>query len=143
MDFTIDAHGAIAIVDDNPADLLLARTCFEMSNLSNPWLEFEGGQELISYLERVKCGEVPTPALVLLDINMPKMSGHQVLELVRSDPIYRDVPIFCMLTGSRESPDRDRAVRLGANGFLVKPDTVEELVDFFSSLASGTAASKC
>ena len=136
MNFSIDANGPIAMVDDNPADLLLARTCFELSKLTNPWLEFEGGQHLLQHLERAKHGESTLPALVLLDINMPQMNGFQVLERVRSDPYYRDVPIFCMLTGSGESRDRDRATQRGASGFVVKPDSVAELVGFFRSLVN-------
>lgn len=136
MKFVIEAQRAIAMVDDNPGDLVFAKTCFEKSKLTNPWLEFQSGSAFISYLERVKLGEGTLPALVLMDINMPQMSGHQVLERVRQDPFYREVPVFCMLTGSAESVDRKRASRLGADGFMVKPDSVRELIEFFNSLTT-------
>jgi two-component system, response regulator len=138
MNFAVDATGAIAMVDDNPGDLELARTCFELSRLTNPWLQFERGLDLLDHLERAKLGEHHLPALVLLDINMPQMNGHQVLERVRGDAYYDVMPVFCMLTGSQEPSDRERAARHGANGFMVKPDTLQELVEFFNSLSCAT-----
>lgn len=75
------------------------------------------------------------PALVLLDINMPRMTGPEVLERVRTIPYFSDLPVFCMLTSSTDPADRARVERLGASGFVVKPNQPDDYVEFFDALA--------
>lgn len=124
------------MVDDNDGDRLIARTCFLRSKLTNPWVGFAGGPPFLAHLERVRVGSEPMPALVLLDINMPRMSGLEVLERVRADPEFADLPLFCMLTSSTDPSDRRRANQLGASGFVVKPDRPQDYIDFFDAFAS-------
>lgn len=135
MNIALAPDDPIAIVDDNPADRFLAKTCLELSTLTNPWLEFEGGPPLLVHLQQVKAGRESMPGLVLLDISMPKMNGHEVLARVKGDSFFQDLPVFCMLTGSGEIAERERAAQLGAKGFVVKPDTVAAYVSFFDTLA--------
>ena len=75
------------------------------------------------------------PALVLLDINMPRMTGPEALERVRAIPYFAELPVFCMLTSSTDPADRARVERLGASGFVVKPDLPDDYVAFFDTLA--------
>lgn len=133
MKIASDAH--VVMVDDNPGDIQLAQECFELSVLTNPWLAFNGGQQLIGYLGTVKANAAPMPALVLLDINMPRMSGHDVLRAVRADPYFERLPIFCVLTSSSDPNDKREAEALGASGFVVKPDSHVDYVAFFNALA--------
>jgi len=124
------------MVDDNPGDAELARICCERSSVRNPWLWFDHGSAFLEYLDRVRSGAEPMPALVLLDINMPVMTGLEVLERVRADECFRELPVFCMLTSSADSKDRSTAERLGASGFVTKPDRIADYVAFFDSLGA-------
>jgi len=132
----IEDDGPIAMVDDNPGDVVLARECYSLSSLTNPWISFSHGEALLEHLERVARGDEPMPALVLLDINMPRLSGHEVLRRVRARPEFRELPIFCMLTSSSDPRDKQRGLELGASGFVVKPHDPTEYIAFFDSLAA-------
>lgn len=123
------------MVDDNHGDLFIARTCFKRSKLRNPWISLNSGAALLEHLDGVRAGEATMPALVLLDINMPRMTGPEALERVRAIPFFADLPVFCMLTSSTDPAERARAEQLGASGFVVKPDRPDDYVAFFDSLA--------
>ena len=101
--------GPVVMVDDNGGDLFFVERCFGESKVKNPWLSFARGADFLAMLAQVKSGEKPVPALVLLDLNMPGMNGLEVLEAVRSDPYYDDIPIFCVLTSSSDPRDAERA----------------------------------
>lgn len=126
---------AIVMVDDNEGDIFLAETCFQRSRLRVPWLSFSSGRALIAYLQEVKQGAEPMPALVLLDINMPEMSGIEVLRHLREDAYFDQLPVICMLTSSSEARDRDLTDSLGARDFFTKPSTTAEYVALFNSFA--------
>jgi CheY-like chemotaxis protein len=124
----------IVMVDDNEGDTKLARIGCEMANVPNRWLSFSNGPDFLDYLAKVRRGLAPMPALVLLDINLPGMTGLEVLEKTRSDPHFADLPIFCMLTSSSDPRDRAEAKSRGASGFVTKPDDIKDYVSFFRSL---------
>ena len=124
----------IIMVDDNEGDTELGRICCEQSDVANPWLSFSNGPSFLAYLEAIRRGEAPMPALVLLDINMPGMTGLEVLEQTRDDQFFANLPIFCMMTSSADPRDKARAQSLGASGFVTKPDRVQEYVRFFNTL---------
>ncbi len=124
----------VVMVDDNDADLYIAERCFKKSRLTNPWLSFTNGPDFLRYLGDVKRGDAPMPALVLLDINMPGMSGFEVLAETRDDPFFTDLPVFCMLTSSSDPRDEQRAKELGASGFVTKPGDPANFVAFFDQL---------
>jgi CheY-like chemotaxis protein len=124
----------IVMVDDNPGDLELAQTCCAESNVENPWLAFTNGKDFFAYLQQVKHGRQPMPALVLLDINMPGMSGLDVLRETRRDGFFETLPIFCMLTSSTDPRDKQAAEELGVSTFVTKPDLLQDYVRFFDTL---------
>ncbi|MGE0327055.1 MAG: response regulator [Polyangiaceae bacterium] len=126
---------AIVMVDDNDGDLFLAETCYGRSQLRAPWLAFRSGRAFIAYLEQVKQGVEPMPALVLLDINMPEMTGIEVLEQIRQDQFFDQLPIVCMLTSSSDPRDQARARAVGARAFFTKPSTTADYVALFNSFA--------
>ena len=132
---TISRDGPIVLVDDNPGDELIVRRSYERSKLDNPWIAFRSGPEFLTHLQEVRAGRQPMPGLVLLDINMPEMSGLDVLARVRDDPDFRELPVFCMLTSSTDPRDRQRAEARGASGFVVKPNDPADYVAFFDALA--------
>lgn len=124
----------VVMVDDNEGDVFLVEQCFRDSRLDNPWKSFPSGGEFLRYLEDVRRGDAPMPALVLLDLNMPGLDGLDVLERTRSDPAFARLPVFCMLTSSGDPRDKARAEALGASGFVTKSDDPRDYVAFFDSL---------
>jgi two-component system response regulator len=127
----VTTSGPVVMVDDNPGDVELARLGYEESSLEKEWVAFSGGRGFLSHMADVREGTATMPSLVLLDLNMPDMTGFEVLKKVRSDSFFEAGPIFCMLTSSGDPRDRANALRLGVAGFFVKPDTVDRYVEFF------------
>ena len=128
------------MVDDNEAERRLARECFEMSDLENPWLEFDGGPAFLNHLEDIKRKGAPMPAVVLLDINMPQMNGFEVLGALRQDPYFERLPVRVMLTNSNNPDDIQKAKALGASGYYSKPDGVLDYVALFNGLGDTSTA---
>jgi CheY-like chemotaxis protein len=124
----------ILVIDDDPNDVLLLQRAFEKTRLANPLHFAKDGEEALAYLsgqgEYADRNQHPLPALVLLDLKMPRKSGLEVLEWIRQQPALKRL-IVVMLTSSNQSSDVNRAYELGANSYLVKPggfDTLMELV---------------
>jgi CheY-like chemotaxis protein len=134
MAMKINGNNDVVMVDDSDADLTIARNCFEKSALKNRWLEFVSGDLFLQHLAKVKKGDASMPGVVLLDINMPKMNGFELLEKIRQDSYFKDLPIIMMLTNSDRAEDLKAARHLGANGFHQKPSSIEEFIHFFNSL---------
>lgn len=128
----------ILLVEDDPADSTLIRRAFDKAEVSAHLVRAKDGDDAVAYLDGTgkyeNREEHPLPALVLLDIKLPRRSGFEVLSWIRRDPRpLRRLPVI-MLTSSRHSVDINRAYELGANAYTVKPDTAAELVDIFHSL---------
>jgi CheY-like chemotaxis protein len=113
----------ILIVEDNSNDLELTLIALERARLANEVITVRDGVEALDYLlyrgihSSRKRGN---PAVVLLDIKLPKLDGLQVLETIKSTPDLRSMPVV-MLTSSREEPDLARSYELGVNAYVVKP----------------------
>jgi CheY-like chemotaxis protein len=109
----------ILLVDDNEMDVELTLRAFKHANLSNPIQVARDGEEALAWMPRWEAGE-PTPLVILLDINMPKMDGLEVLRQLKLHPVLRVIPVV-MLTTSDVSPDVKAAYLNGANSYIVKP----------------------
>jgi CheY-like chemotaxis protein len=122
----------ILLVEDSPDDATLIQRAFQKTNMMNPVQLVEDGEEAIAYLSGTgpfaDRGRFPVPALVLLDVKLPRRSGLEVLEWVRSAPSLKRLPVV-MLTSSREQIDVNRAYDLGVNSYLTKPVAFEALVE--------------
>jgi CheY-like chemotaxis protein len=120
----------ILLVDDSENDLILMRMAFKKAECNIALQEVHDGEEAIAYLkgEGPYCdrNKFPLPAIMLLDLNMPKMNGFDVLVWVRAQPVLKRLPII-ILTASMRSDDVERAFDLGATSFLVKPGKLETL----------------
>jgi CheY-like chemotaxis protein len=113
----------ILLVEDNPRDLELTLAALAKCQLANDIVVARDGAEALDYIYRRNehaDREPGEPAVVLLDLKLPKVDGLEVLEAVKGDPRYRQVPIV-MLTSSREERDLVRSYELGVNAFVVKP----------------------
>jgi CheY-like chemotaxis protein len=133
----------ILLVEDNPKDLELTLAALTKCQLANDIVVARDGAEALDYLHlrREHAGREPgVPAVVLLDLKLPKVDGLEVLEQVKSDPTLRSIPVV-MLTASREESDLVRSYQLGVNAFVVKPvdfnaffEAIQELGMFWGVL---------
>jgi two-component system response regulator len=131
----IPSERLLVMVDDNEGDRYLAEICLGMSQLQNPLMLLSSGAEFLDYLRRLRSGEGPEPGLVLLDVNMPGMSGLEVLERALDDSGPGTGLRFCILTSSSDPRDREQATALGACGYVRKPGSVDDFVAFFDDLS--------
>jgi len=119
------------LVEDNLNDIDLTLAALEELHLANEIVVVRDGAEALDYLYcRGKfAGRTDgLPAVVLLDIKMPKVSGLEVLRQMKSDPALNNLPVV-MLTSSREEPDLAASYALGANAYVVKPVDFQQFVD--------------
>jgi CheY-like chemotaxis protein len=118
----------ILLVEDNPGDARLAREAFAQSTVPNNMHHARDGEQAIAFLRRQgQWKDAPTPDLVLLDLNLPRRDGREVLEDIKNDPILRQIPVV-VLTSSQAQEDVLRSYRLHANCFITKPGNLEELI---------------
>jgi CheY-like chemotaxis protein len=120
----------ILLVEDSPKDLELTLVALAKSHLANDVVVVRDGEEALDYLFRRGTHDgrsVGNPAVVLLDLKLPKVDGLQVLEQIKKDPDLRSVPVV-MLTSSREEQDLLRSYKLGVNAYVVKPVDFKEFV---------------
>jgi CheY-like chemotaxis protein len=113
----------VLLVEDSPNDAELTLTALEDSGLSNEVVWVKDGQEALEYLYKTGSFEGRRdghPAVVLLDLKLPKVDGLQVLERVKGDSDLKQIPVV-MLTSSREEIDVARSYGLGVNAYVVKP----------------------
>ena len=129
------AHSPILLVEDNPDDVLLMQRAFKKLNLLNPLTVLEDGEVAIKHLSDALAGNpgVDLPALVLLDLKLPRCSGLEVLAWLRGQPRLRRCPVV-VLTSSKEAPDVRRAYDLGANSYLIKPVEFQSFLDMVGTL---------
>ncbi|BCT68853.1 response regulator [Nitrosospira sp. NRS527] len=117
----------ILLIEDNPMDVDLTRRAFIRHNLANPLEVMRDGQEAIDFVAGWRAGD-PVPSVILLDLKLPKISGLEVLRVIRAHPDIGTVPVV-VLTSSAEDDDIRKAYLLGANSYIVKPVDFEKFID--------------
>jgi len=117
----------ILIAEDEEIDVILLKRAFQMAGVAHSIHVVRDGQEAIDYLNRLQNLDsgVSLPVLFLLDINMPRCNGLEVLERMRDTPLYHAIPVI-IFSSSNHPSDVERAYRLGANAYLVKPTSTEQ-----------------
>jgi CheY-like chemotaxis protein len=121
----------IVLAEDNANDVELTLTALRENRVINEVVVVRDGEEALDYLyKRNRYADRPggNPALVLLDLKMPKVDGIEVLRHVKSDPALRSIPVV-VLTSSREERDLVRTYDLGVNAYVVKPVDFHEFID--------------
>lgn len=117
----------ILLVEDNPVDLDLTLRAFARKRLTNRIEVARDGEEALECIARWEAGG-PLPAVILLDIKLPKIDGLEVLRRIRSHAVGSTIPVV-MLTSSGEDRDIATAYRLGANSYIVKPVNFAKFMD--------------
>lgn len=121
----------ILLVEDNPADQRATKRAFERSKLDNHLTIVENGQDALDYLRKTGAfappAHAPRPDLILLDLNLPKLDGRQVLTEIKSDPALRLIPVVVLTTSAAEE-DVVRSYGLGVNSFVTKPLEAKQFV---------------
>jgi CheY-like chemotaxis protein len=130
-------ESTILLAEDDPNDVLLMKRAFNRARLANPLKIVPDGEEAVAYLAgHGLYGDrehYPFPFLLLLDLKMPKKSGLEVLEWIRSQPHFNELAVV-VLTSSEEQPNMQKAFQLGASSYLVKPAEFEDLVEMMRRL---------
>lgn len=111
----------ILMVEDNPGDVRLTQEALKDAKVSNLLRVAEDGVAALDFLHKCgACGEAPRPDLILLDLNLPRKNGREVLEEIKQDPRLKTIPVV-ILTTSQAEEDVLRAYRLHANCYITKP----------------------
>jgi CheY-like chemotaxis protein len=121
----------ILLAEDNQNDVELTLSALEEYNLANEVVVVRDGVEVIDYLlQRGQFADHPNgiPAVILLDLKMPRMDGLEALRQLRADPRFKRVPVV-MITSSREEQDLVRSYELGVNAYVVKPVDFQKFVE--------------
>jgi CheY-like chemotaxis protein len=121
----------ILMADDDADDRFLVQAAFEDNDLSHTIVFFEDGEQLLKYLNPEK--EESVPNLILLDLNMPKRDGREVLKIIRTNEKWNNIPIVIFST-SNAPDDIVTAYQLGANCYIIKPSSYEELKNVILSV---------
>ena len=128
----------ILVCDDDEDDRMLTQKALHDAHVSNAVRFVEDGEQLLDYLYQRgeyagEAGKAPRPGLILLDLNMPRMDGREVLKILKSERSFRDIPVVVLST-SRLDVDIVRSYELGVNSFITKPVTFTGLVDAMNVL---------
>ena len=119
----------IFLAEDNPGDVRLFLEALNSRNLQFDLTVAEDGQKALAMIQTVAAGDpAKSPDIIVLDVNLPKHNGDEVLRQVRADPRLHTVPVV-MLTSSESPADQARAVELGADLYIRKPSDLDELME--------------
>ena len=131
----------VLLVEDDPGDVLMTKEAFEHYRIRNELHVVGDGEQAIRFLRRDgDYADAPRPGLILLDLNLPRRNGHEVLAELKSDPELLTIPVV-VLTTSQAEEDILRSYALHANAYISKPvdferfiDVVRQIDDFFLTL---------
>jgi len=108
---------SILLIEDDQVDIMTVKRGFKDLAVLNPLVIAGNGEEALQYLNNPSQG---LPCVILLDINMPKMNGHEFLGQLKQHTVFKSIPVI-MLTSSKEQQDVDNSFELGISGYILKP----------------------
>ncbi|HZZ50360.1 MAG TPA: response regulator [Pseudonocardia sp.] len=131
----------ILLVEDDPADVLMTREAFELYKIANPLHVVGDGEEAMQFLRQEgQYSGAPRPALIMLDLNLPKLDGREVLAEIKADERLRSIPVVVLTTSAAEE-DIIRSYNTHANAYVTKPvnfdrfmQVVRQIDEFFVSV---------
>jgi CheY-like chemotaxis protein len=131
----------VLLVEDDPGDVLMTREAFEHYQIRNNLYVVGDGEQAMHFLRKTgDYAEVPTPGLILLDLNLPRRGGLEVLADLKADDDLRAIPVV-VLTTSQAEADIVRSYELHANAYVIKPidaakfaDAIKQIDEFFLTL---------
>jgi DNA-binding response OmpR family regulator len=133
---TMNKLGRILLVEDDPKDVELTLTALEEYNLANEVIVARDGEEALEYLYsrgKFKTRSTDNPAVMLLDLKLPKVDGLEVLKQIKSEEKLRMMPVV-VLTSSKEEKDMVASYKLGVSAYVVKPVDFHEFVNAIKEL---------
>ena len=139
--FEAEREIQVLLVEDDPGDVLMTREAFEDYKVHNQLHVVNDGEQAMAFLRNEgEYADLPRPDLVLLDLNLPRMDGRQVLDAIKSDPELSSIPVV-VLTTSEAEDDVLRSYSLHDNAYVTKPvdferfiDVVRQIDEFFVSV---------
>ncbi|MFT6220660.1 MAG: CheY-like chemotaxis protein [Candidatus Endobugula sp.] len=124
----------ILMVEDNPADVELTKEAFSEGKLNNTIHVVNDGEEALNYLyKRGRFSDAIRPHIVLLDLNLPKINGREVLATIKGDKQLSSIPVI-ILSSSEDSADIKESYALNANSFVTKPVVINDFLDVVKSV---------
>jgi len=118
----------ILLVEDSPADVRLTREVFKEGKVKNKIFVVDNGEEAIHFLfKQGQYRDAPRPDLILLDLNLPKKNGKEVLKEIKSNPVTSTIPVV-ILTTSKDDEDIQTTYQLYANCYITKPFDLEQFI---------------
>ncbi len=124
----------VLLVEDNPADVRLTQEAFKEGRVTNHLNVVNDGVEAMDFLHHAgKYGAAPRPDLILLDLNLPRKNGREVLEEIKADPSLRRIPVMILST-SRADQDLHGAYNLHANCYIAKPVDLDQFLNVVRSI---------
>jgi len=128
----------LLLVEDNPYDAEMAIRQLKKNNMANSLFHVKDGEEALEFIFATgryagEESDIKHPKIILLDIQMPKVSGIEVLHKIKNDPRTHSIPVV-ILTSSKEDPDIQKCYALGANSYIVKPVNFESFAEAIKNL---------
>ena len=124
---TVDKRAFVLLVEDNPADADLVEVALAEAKVECGLHVLDNGTKALEFIARLEKSEAPCPDLIVLDLNIPQLSGEEVLKRIRSNPICGAVKVLIVTSSNAES-DRLRAMELGATDYFRKPSNLEQFL---------------
>ncbi|MBS1251654.1 MAG: Response regulator rcp1 [Anaerolineales bacterium] len=125
-------RATILLAEDDPVDVMAVQRAFKQNRITNSLYVVGDGEEALAFLRHEgdfsDPASSPRPGLILLDLKMPRMGGLELLQIVKSDPDLRDIPIVVLTTSAEES-DIETSFQNGVAGYIVKPVTFEKFAE--------------
>lgn len=126
----------ILLVEDNKGDIELTKESLSRGKLTNKLTVIEDGESALNYLnKRAPYTDVERPDIVLLDLNLPKVSGRDILKSLKQDDSLKDIPVI-ILSSSKDAFDIKEAYQLHANCFVSKPVSLDSFIQVVQSIES-------
>ncbi|MCK5607979.1 response regulator [Candidatus Pacearchaeota archaeon] len=125
-------NSPILLVEDNPVDVDLTLRAFETRNLTNPIEIARDGEDALGFIGKWDNGN-KIPLVILLDLNLPKIEGLEVLKVIKSHPRYNTIPVV-VLTSSSDNKDIEKAYKFGANSYIIKPVDFNKFIEVASQI---------